>query len=116
MVGLTWSIGQRIHACSCTRGPVRTSATAELHLPLVEVLLELTPFGVGRQTILLAGTQAPSPVEEGLVVTDQILFEDCDVTAGGLQVEVAQQSGADVDWQAVVDQVGGKRCAGNHVA
>ena len=87
MVGLTWSIGQRTQACSCTHGvPVRTSAAAELDLALVEVLLELPPLGVGRRPVLLARAQAPAPVEEGLVVADEILLEDRDVAAGGLQV------------------------------
>src|SRR5262252_2508403 len=33
------------------RGPIGSPATAELHLPLVEVLLELTPIGVGRRSV-----------------------------------------------------------------
>ena len=96
--------GMLVHA----RRSVRACAAAEFHLALVEVLLELVPFGVGRGPVLLAWSQAPATVEEGLVVADEILPEDRDVAAGGLQVEVSEQSGADVDGQPVVDEVGGE--------
>lgn len=35
-----------------------------------------------------------------------VFFEDGDVAAGGFQVEVSEQCGADVYRQAVVDEVG----------
>ena len=44
-----------------------------------------------------------------LVVADDVFVEDGDVAAGDLQVEVAEQGRADVDRQAVVDQVGGEQ-------
>ncbi len=90
------------------RRSVGASAAAELDLALVEVLLELLPFGVGRRPVLLVRPQASAPVEEGLVVADEVLLEDRDVAAGGLQVEVSEQGGTDVDGQTVVDQVGGE--------
>ncbi|CQR61872.1 Hypothetical Protein sle_24110 [Streptomyces leeuwenhoekii] len=43
-----------------------------------------------------------------MVVADHVLVEDGDVTARGLDAEVAQQGGADVDGQAAVDQLGGE--------
>ena len=44
-------------------------------------------------------------------MADDVFVEHCDVTAGGLEVEVAEQGGADVDGQAVVDQLGGEKAA-----
>jgi len=53
----------------------------------------------------------PAAGEEVLVVADQVLLEDGDVALGGLQVEVAEQLGADVDRQAAVDQIGDEQAA-----
>ena len=41
-------------------------------------------------------------------MADDVVVEDRDVAAGGLDIQVAEQRGADVDGQAVVDQVGGE--------
>lgn len=37
-----------------------------------------------------------------------VLFEDGNVAAGGLEVEVTEQGSSDVDGQSAVDQVGGE--------
>jgi hypothetical protein len=41
-------------------------------------------------------------------VAHDVVVEHGDVAAGGLQAGVAEQGGADVDRQAVVDQLGGE--------
>lgn len=43
-----------------------------------------------------------------LVVPNDVLVEDRDVTAGGLDVEVTQQGRSDVDRQAAVYEFGGE--------
>jgi hypothetical protein len=43
-----------------------------------------------------------------LVVTDDVFVEDSDIAAGGFEVEVTEQGGADVDGQPVIDEVGGE--------
>jgi hypothetical protein len=53
----------------------------------------------------------PAPVEELLVVADHAFVEDGDVPTCGLNVQVPFHGRADVDGQAVVDQVGGERPA-----
>jgi hypothetical protein len=40
-------------------------------------------------------------------VADDVFLEDGDVAVGGLHVQVSKEGGADVDRQAVVDDVGG---------
>jgi hypothetical protein len=44
-------------------------------------------------------------------VTDDLLGIDSDVSLRGVQVEVAEQLGGDVDWQAAVDGLGGEDAA-----
>jgi hypothetical protein len=44
-----------------------------------------------------------------MVVADDVLVEDRDVAAGGADVEVPEQGGADVNGQAVVHQLGGEQ-------
>ncbi|MGW6143128.1 hypothetical protein ACWFRM_32485 [Streptomyces sp. NPDC055144] len=69
---------------------------AELDLALVEVLLELPPF-FGRDVDVLAfGTEGSAVVEELLVVLDDALGEDRDVTLCGLKVPMSEQGRADV--------------------
>lgn len=41
-------------------------------------------------------------------MADDVFVEDGDVTAGRLDVEVAEQGCSDVDGQAAVDQLGGE--------
>ncbi|MFF2431192.1 hypothetical protein [Streptomyces mirabilis] len=90
---------------------VRASAGAEFDLALVEVLLEVTPLLVSGSAVLRRGPLGPATVEEFGVVGDDVLVEDCDVAAGGLDIEVAEQGRADVNGQAIVDQVGGEQPA-----
>ncbi|MDQ0078714.1 hypothetical protein J2S97_003913 [Arthrobacter oryzae] len=40
-------------------------------------------------------------------MADDVFLEDGDVAVGGLHVQVSKEGGADVDRQAVVDDVGG---------
>jgi hypothetical protein len=44
-------------------------------------------------------------------VADDVFVEDGDVAVGGLHVQVSKEGGADVDRQAVVDEVGGEQAA-----
>src|SRR5262245_54849882 len=46
-----------------------------------------------------------------LVLADEVLLEHGDVAPGGLNVEMAEEGGTDVDRQAVVDQLGGEQPA-----
>ena len=84
---------------------VGPAAVAELDLALVEVGLELGPLVVGDGPVLGGGPDLAPAGEVGLVVADDVFVEDGDVAAGGLEVEVAEQCGADVNGQPVVDQV-----------
>jgi hypothetical protein len=88
---------------------VGTPAVAELQRAFVEVFLELDPLGVGGWSIFLGGSHRPPVGEMGLVVAHDVFVEHRNVAAGGFQVEVAQEGGADVDGQPVVDQVGGEQ-------
>jgi hypothetical protein len=69
------------------------------------VFFELGPLGGGRVTVFLGRSLVASPVEELLVVADNVVVEDRDVAAGGLDAEVPEESCSDVDGQAGVDQV-----------
>src|SRR5713226_4637301 len=90
------------------RGAIWAAAGAEFHLPLVEVFFELGPLRVAWRPVFHGRAQLAPPVEKPLVVADEILVEDRDITAGCLQGQVPEQGGADVDGQAVVDQFGGE--------
>lgn len=85
-------------------GAVGTSAGAEFDFAPVEVFLEFGPLLVGRVAVLALGTDMASVLEVLLVVADDVLVEDRDVSTSGLDVEVAQQGGADVDGQSAVDE------------
>ncbi|MDJ0346558.1 hypothetical protein QMK19_33200 [Streptomyces sp. H10-C2] len=98
--------GSGCRACSCWQGSsVGASAGAEFDATLVEVLVELRPFRLGRLAVLALGPLGPSAVEELLVVADDVVVEDGDVAAGGLDIQVTEQGGADVDGEAAVDDV-----------
>ena len=87
-------------------GSVGAAAAAELDLALVKVLLEVGPLVAGGLPVLALGAHRPAPFQEFLVVADDVFLEHGDVAAGGLDVEVPEQGRADVDGQAVVDQLG----------
>jgi hypothetical protein len=65
-------------------------AGAEFDLAFVEVFVELGPFLAGGFPVLLDRSELAAVVEEGDVVADDVLVEDGDVAAGGLDVEVAE--------------------------
>jgi hypothetical protein len=92
-------------------GSVGTAAGTEFDAALVEVLMEVGPLLRGGVPVLLFWPFGPAPGEELVVVADHVLVEDRDVAAGGSDIERAEQSGADVDRQAVVDQLGGEEPA-----
>jgi hypothetical protein len=58
--------------------------------------------------VLALGPLGASAVEELLVMADHVPVEDRDVAAGGLDVDVTEQSRADVNGQPLVDQLGGE--------
>lgn len=89
--------------------PVGAGAGAEFDLALVEVLLEVTPFPGRHVDVFVGWPQLAAPGQEVLVVLDHLLLEHRDVALSGLQVEVPEQLRADVDREAVVDQLGGKQ-------
>src|SRR6185437_13394642 len=79
---------------------------------LVEVFLELGPLLFGGGPVLLGGSKFATMLEKLLVVAHDVLVEHGDVAAGGLQIGMPEQRGADVDGQAVVDQLGGEDPSG----
>ncbi|MGW6971540.1 hypothetical protein [Streptomyces sp. NPDC054952] len=86
-------------------GSTGASAGAEFDSALVEVLVELRPFRLGRPAVLARGPLRSLTVGELLVVAHHVVVEDRDVAASGLDIEVAEQSGADVNGQAAVNQL-----------
>lgn len=80
-------------------------------MQLVEVLLELPPFFGGDLDVFALGSECSAVVEELLVVLDDVLGEDRDVTLSGLKIQMSEQGRADVDGQAAVDDVGREESA-----
>ena len=58
-----------------TRSSIWTGAATQLDPAPVEVVFELSPFGLGDRAILVAGPDSSAPVEEFLVVPDDIFVE-----------------------------------------
>lgn len=86
-------------------GGIGPGAVAELDFAFVEVFFEFSPFGLGWRFVFACWTGGASLVEVFLVVPDDVFAEDGDVAVGCLDIEVSQECGADVDGQAVIDQV-----------
>lgn len=78
-------------------GGVGAATAAEFDFAFVEVCFEFCPVVVGDGRIFLWWAQCAAALEVGLVVAGDVFVEDCDVTACGFEVEVAEQGGADVD-------------------
>lgn len=78
----------------CGVGP---SAGAEFDFTFVEVRFDVCPFFCGDGAVFLGGARRPSAFEVGLVVAGDVFFEDGDVAAGGFQIQVSEQCGADVN-------------------
>jgi len=87
---------------------VGATAGAELDLAAVEVFLELGPLLRRGVAVSLFRADVAPLAQMASVVADDVLVEDGDVVAGGLDVEVAHQSRADVDGQSTVHQFGGE--------
>ena len=66
------------------RRAIRPAAGAEFHFALVEVAFEFGPFCIGGRPVLLWRAQGAAAAEECLVVADEIVIEDGDIPAGGL--------------------------------
>ena len=62
-----------------TTSSVGPPAVAEFDLALVEVLLELAPLRVAGRAVLVVGPQRAAAGKVGLVVADEVLFEDRDI-------------------------------------
>lgn len=58
-----------------------------------------------------AGRAALRPCKVGLVVPDDVLLEHSDVAVGGLDIEVPEEGGTDVDRQAMVHEISGEQPA-----
>src|SRR5438128_2334307 len=84
-----------------TRSSVRTGTATQFDLTPVEMLFEPDPLDIGDRPILLGGPDLSAPVEESLVVTDDILVEHGDVASRGLQIEVTKKRCPDVNGQTV---------------
>lgn len=84
---------------------VGAAAVPQLYFAFVEVLLEFSPLCGTWRSIFPCRAGGPALVEVFLVVPDDVFAEDGDVAVGCLDIEVSQKCGADVDGQAVIDQV-----------
>src|SRR6202035_3028529 len=64
-------------------------ASSEFDLALVEVFRELSPLGLGDGPVLIGRAGLAGAVEECLVVADDVLVEDGDITARSITRTVA---------------------------
>lgn len=92
-------------------GGVCSPSVAELDVVLIEVLFEFGPFSGGQGPVFPGVPCRPAAGEVGLVVADDVLLKDGHLAVGGLYVQVSKEGGANVDRQAVVDEVGGEQAA-----
>ena len=76
-------------------------AVGRLTHPNLRRALELDPLRDGGGPVFLGGALGAAEIEEGLVVADEVLVDDGYVAAGGLQVGVPEQGGAEGDGQDV---------------
>jgi hypothetical protein len=84
------------------RGSIRPHAAAQLNLSPIEVFLEFSPFLLGDDPVLVVRAGAAAPLQVLLVVAGDVLIEHCDVAACGLQIQMPEQGGSDMDRQPVV--------------
>ena len=87
---------------------IGTVAGAESDLAKAEMIAELRPFRVGGFTVFFAWPLCPSLVNELPVMADYLSRVDGDISLSCVQVEVAKQSGGDMDREAAVDGFGGE--------
>lgn len=74
-----------------------------------EVFLEVRPLvGVGGPA-LTVGPQLAPPLDERLVGSNEVFGKHRGVSAGGIEIEVPEQGGGDVQWQPVVGGIGGEQ-------
>jgi hypothetical protein len=90
-------------------GPVGAVAVAKGHPAAAEVLLEASPFLGGRLAILRSGSAGAAADQVGLEVADDLLGIDSHIPLGGIEVQVAEDLGGDVDGQPAVDRLGGEQ-------
>jgi hypothetical protein len=86
-------------------GSIWPHAAAQLNLPPVEVLLELSPFLVCGIPVLVVRPGTAAPLQVFLVVADDVLVEHGDVAARGLQIQMPEQGGSDMDRQPIIHQI-----------
>ncbi|MFE9804807.1 hypothetical protein ACWC98_35620 [Streptomyces goshikiensis] len=91
-------------------GAIGTSACAEFDLALVEVPFELVPLVAGDVAVFVVGAELASCVEAGEVVADEVFIEDGDVATCCLDVEVAEQGGANLDGSPLLTSSVAKMC------
>ena len=70
------------------RGPIRAGASAQFDLALVEVFLAPEPLGLGDFPVLIGRADLATPVQECLVMADDVLVEDGDVAPGRFKIQV----------------------------
>jgi hypothetical protein len=93
------------------RGSVGAEAVAELDAAELEVLLEVSPFVWGDVTVLGGVALGAAAGDEFPVAADDVVGEDGGVAAGGLQVDVPEEGGGDVQREAGADHLGGEQAA-----
>lgn len=69
---------------------IRSRAATQLNLSPVEVFLKFGPLAGSDSLVLVHRPGLPAAVEEFLVMTHDILVEDGDIAASGLQIEVSE--------------------------
>lgn len=89
-------------------GAVGPVAGAERDLAQREVVAEVLPLDVAGFAVLLGGPLGAAQVDVLPVVPDDLLRVDGDVALGGVEVQVPEELGGDVNRQAGVDGLGGE--------
>ncbi|GAA0552973.1 hypothetical protein GCM10010172_39370 [Paractinoplanes ferrugineus] len=91
-----------------TGASVGSPTVPEFELSQLEVLLEITPFIVGRFTILVLWTYLPPRLQEAAIRADEIILKDCEVMLGRGQVGMPQKPRHDMNRKPAGDGLGSK--------
>jgi hypothetical protein len=83
-------------------------AYAQSDLAKLEVVEELVPFFGGEVAVLLSGAQGAAPGDEGPVMGDDVLGVDGGVSQSSSKINMSEDLGGDVRWQARTEGLGRK--------
>jgi hypothetical protein len=90
-------LGSRCRRVRAGRGCRRGGRRCRVRRCACQVLVELVPLVGGDVAVFVGESELAALVEEADVVADDVFVEHGDVAAGGWDVEVTQQGGAEVD-------------------